>query len=201
MVRDTEHLERVYDYAASAYWYVQRHCHDEIGVRRAEQRDITRWSFEVVRGARPDVQPVTNLLIQFPPEEKGVPERVCPDNAVFVHDEPLALRRESYDIPFRPVGPFLVCEYHEKKPRHDERDLYAQLQVPYFLYLEGDALALFAFLNDGYAAVAKSAHGRFAIPELELEVALHDGWVRYWFRGELVPLPGEVLKQNYKPAG
>jgi hypothetical protein len=33
-------------------------------------------------------------------------------------------------------------------------------------------------------------------PELEPEVALLDRWVRYWFRGELVPLPGELVKER-----
>jgi hypothetical protein len=35
--------------------------------------------------------------------------------------------------------------------------------------------------------------GRYAITELELEAALHDGWMRFWFRGELLPLPGDLL--------
>jgi hypothetical protein len=34
-----------------------------------------------------------------------------------------------------------------------------------------------------------------AIPELELEAALLGGWVRFWFRGELLPLPGDLLKR------
>jgi hypothetical protein len=35
---------------------------------------------------------------------------------------------------------------------------------------------------------------RYPIPELELEVGLLDGWARYWYRGELLPLPAELLR-------
>jgi hypothetical protein len=34
-----------------------------------------------------------------------------------------------------------------------------------------------------------------AIPELELEAALLDGWVRYWFRGELLPLSPDLQRR------
>ncbi len=34
--------------------------------------------------------------------------------------------------------------------------------------------------------------GQRSIPELEMGVALLDGWVRYWFRRELLPLPADL---------
>src|SRR5437588_278492 len=43
-----------------------------------------------------------------------------------------------------------------------------------------------------YAAAHANASGRLAIPELELAAALLAGWTRFWFRGELVPLPAEL---------
>ena len=39
----------------------------------------------------------------------------------------------------------------------------------------------------------KDENGRCAITELDIEVALHDGWVRFWHRGELLPLPADLL--------
>jgi hypothetical protein len=33
------------------------------------------------------------------------------------------------------------------------------------------------------------------VPELEVEASLLGGWVRFWFRGELVPLPGDLVRQ------
>lgn len=29
-----------------------------------------------------------------------------------------------------------------------------------------------------------------------MEVALRDGWVRFWFEGELLPLHGDLMKEN-----
>ncbi|HEX4612385.1 MAG TPA: hypothetical protein VH092_29595, partial [Urbifossiella sp.] len=34
--------------------------------------------------------------------------------------------------------------------------------------------------------------GRYAVEKLELEAKLVDGWVRFWFRGEMVLLPAEL---------
>ena len=38
--------------------------------------------------------------------------------------------------------------------------------------------------------------GRLAVPELETEAAILDGWVRFWFHGELVPLPGDLVRER-----
>jgi hypothetical protein len=43
--------------------------------------------------------------------------------------------------------------------------------------------------------VKPNAAGRFEVPELEIEVALLDGWVRFWYQGKLLPLPGEMLHE------
>ena len=73
-----------------------------------------------------------------------------------------------------------------------------ELKVPYYLvfYPDADELSLFRLGDNGYRTVFPNPVGRFSIPELELEVALLGGWVRYWFRGELVPLPGDLLKER-----
>ncbi len=41
--------------------------------------------------------------------------------------------------------------------------------------------------------VKDNAEGRRAVPELEFEVALHGGCVRFWYQAELLPLPGDLL--------
>ena len=33
---------------------------------------------------------------------------------------------------------------------------------------------------------------RYALPEQKIEVALLKGWVRYWYQGKMLPLPGEM---------
>lgn len=70
-----------------------------------------------------------------------------------------------------------------------------ELRVPYYLIFtphEQEA-TLFRHTGERYASVPPNERGRLAVPELELELDLLDGWVRYWFRGELLPLPGELL--------
>jgi hypothetical protein len=68
--------------------------------------------------------------------------------------------------------------------------------VPYYLlfYPEAQELSLFRHTGEKFVTVTPNEHGRLAIPELELEAAIHDGWVRYWFRGELLPLPGDLKR-------
>ena len=113
------------DYSAAAYWFTELRCHDEVEPARAWQRDITRWSFEVVRGVRSDVQVLSALLIQYP--LRGVDElgQVMPDSVIVVHGEKLEVD-ESFDLPLQPAAPLLVAEYPSKdrQPRKDNFEKY-----------------------------------------------------------------------------
>jgi hypothetical protein len=201
MIANAGELEQKYRYSAAAYWYVERHCHDDIQPETVIQRDITRWSFEVIRGVRSDVQPFTNMLIQFPQAHAGEPGQVAPDNAVIVHSLHVRIG-VSFDTPFQPVRPLIVMGYSPEGIGNKEganRAKYEQeLKVPYYLlfYPDADEFTLFKLGETGYSAVHPNANGRCPIPELELEVGLHGKWMRYWFRGELLPLPGELLQER-----
>ena len=35
---------------------------------------------------------------------------------------------------------------------------------------------------------------RLAIPELDLGVAIHDGWARFWYRDEMLPLSPDLQR-------
>ena len=101
---------------------------------------------------------------------------------------------------FNPVRQFLCWNTSRKgskqKDYEDNFQKYEQeLKVPYYLLFDLDAneLHLYQLSDDGYREVESNANSRFAIHELELEAALRDGWVRYWFRGDLVPLFSEFL--------
>ncbi|HXG11209.1 MAG TPA: hypothetical protein VNK04_15735, partial [Gemmataceae bacterium] len=37
--------------------------------------------------------------------------------------------------------------------------------------------------------------GRYPIRELDVEVGLLEGWVRFWYEGELLPLPAELQRE------
>lgn len=85
------------------------------------------------------------------------------------------------------------------KRKDYERSLAAyekDLKVPYYLlfYPDDQELNLFKLWRGKYVSVVPDGAGRRAIPELEVEVGVQGGWVRYWFRGELVPLPEELVR-------
>ncbi|MBY0233128.1 MAG: hypothetical protein K2W96_27915 [Gemmataceae bacterium] len=71
-----------------------------------------------------------------------------------------------------------------------ERDL----RIPYCLIYSREAmeLSLYRLRRRRYSAVVPDEDGRCEIAEIESSVGLLDGWVRYWHRGELVPLPDEL---------
>lgn len=173
-------------------------------ITQATQREITLASFALIRASRPDVQCFNELLVQYPRpgESPDKPGQVVPDNMVVIHPRPI-VADGSYMTPLQPVIPFLVIEYVSKaSARKDEDVSYAkyerELKVPYYLlfYPDADELTLFRLRETSYSTVLPSATGRYPIPELELEVALLGGWVRYWFQGELLPLSGELLRER-----
>ena len=171
---------------------------------QATQRLITLSSFDLIHVSRPDIQCFNELLVQYPvpgqdPEKPG---QVVPDNMVVIHPEPI-VAEGSFVTPLQPVAPFLVLEYVSKgSVLRDYEDNYVkyerELAVPYSLlfYPGTDEFTLFKLKDWKYSTVFPNALGRYEIPELELEVGLLGKWARYWFRGELVPLPGELLKER-----
>jgi hypothetical protein len=69
--------------------------------------------------------------------------------------------------------------------------------VPYYLIFHPDEqeMTLFRHTKRKYVSVKPNEHGRLAIPKLELEVGLLGEWCRFWYRGELLPLPADLLTQ------
>jgi Uma2 family endonuclease len=168
---------------------------------QATQREITVESLALVKARRPEVQYFNELLVQYPRERGKRIRQVVPDNMVVVHPQPIEVVG-SYDVPFQPVGPFWVLEYVSKHSRRKDyednfRKYERELKVPYYLLFYPDALEVTLFRHSGgrYAAVPNNAAGRLAIPELDLEAALLEGWVRFWFAGELLPLPADIQRQ------
>jgi hypothetical protein len=116
--------------------------------------------------------------------------------------EPGDHRRGSYATELEPLPPFWALGYvSATDPRKDYVDSFAkyerELRVPYYLIFDPDAQGLRLYRHDGscYRQTPPTAEGRHAVPELELEVGLRGGWVRYWHRGELLGLPDELQKR------
>lgn len=168
----------------------------------AKQREITLESLALVVAARPDVHVFNELLIQYP-LSNAIRDigRAVPDNMVVIHDGPVRAEG-SFNTPFEEAEPFWTLEYvsegSTRKDYVDNMRRYEQdLRVPYYLMFEPEKQLLNLFrltTRKKYRSVRPNRHDRQAIPELELEVAVLDGWARYWFRGKLLPLPAELAK-------
>ena len=167
---------------------------------QATQRKITLESLDLLHARRPEVQIFNELLVQYPRNnEDDDLGQVVPDNMVVIYAEPIA-PMGSFDLPLQSERPFWVLEYVSRSSkRKDYKDNFEkyehELKVPYFLLFDPEVqeLTLNHFKRNRYREVAANEHGRLPIPELELEVGLYEGWVRFWFRGELLPLPADLL--------
>jgi Uma2 family endonuclease len=167
---------------------------------QATQRTITLESLDLLRVHRPDVQAFNELLVQYPVAGQHKPGQVVPDNMVVLCAQPIQAL-SSYNLPLEPARPFWVLEYvskHNKRKDYEESfDKYEKdLKVPYYLvfYPDNEELTLYRLKGKKYVSVKPNKHGRYPIPPLEVEVALLDGWVRFWYRGELLPLPADLQR-------
>jgi Uma2 family endonuclease len=193
-------LEIRYDESARAYLASLPLEHHMEAPPQATQRKITLESFDVLRLDRPDVHCFNELLVQYPYGQMEETGKVVPDNMIVLHDGPLEMGN-SFAVELQPVGPLLVLEYVSKgSERKDYEESFRkyehELKVPYYLlfYPETQDLSLFRRGKSRYVSVKPNAAGRLAIRELELEIALLDGWARYWFRGELLDLPADLKR-------
>ncbi len=171
---------------------------------QATQREITLESLALVKAQRPEVQVFNELLVQYPIPGRRKPGQVVPDNMIVLHSEPIKAEG-SYNLPLQPARPFCMLEYvsksNERKDYTDGMKKYEDhLRVPYYLMFVPDSQEMTLCRHNGtqYVSVPPDERGRYAIPELELEVGLHGGWMRYWFRGELLPLPADLQAELQK---
>ncbi len=168
------------------------------------QRSITTASFRLLEAQRPGLHLFNELLVQYP--VNGDLGQVVPDNMVVLggsgHE-----RRGSYNVVFEEAPIFWALEYvspsSERKDYEESYRKYEQeLLVPYYLVFhpEKQDLRLYRHTGTGYELVQTDADGRLSIRELEMQVAIQGGWVRYWFRDRLIPLPEELQEQADKQA-
>ena len=194
-------LRLEYDRAAEAYLRSLPPEHFMEATPQATQREITVESLALLKGRRPEVQYFNELLVQYRHGRQQELRQVVPDNMIVVHPEPIQAVGH-YSLALQPVGPFCVLEYvsrdSERKDYDENFRLYErELKVPYYLlfYPDQQELTLFHHTGRKYRTVLANEAGRYPIPELDLEVALLDGWVRFWYRGELLPLPADLQRE------
>jgi Uma2 family endonuclease len=189
-----------YEAAARAYMRGLPLEHFMEAVPQATQRKITLESLDLLAARRPDVHVFNELLVQYPRPGRRKLGQVVPDNMVVLADQPI--RPEgSFDVARQPVRPFWVLEYVSKSnPRKDYEDSFDKyeqdLKVPYYLvfYPDNQEVTLYRHTGKKYTAVKPNKHERYAIPQLDLEVGLLAGWLRYWHQGQLLPLPADLQR-------
>ena len=167
---------------------------------QATQRKITVCSLELVHGRRPDIQTFNELLVMYPVGVQKKTWKVVPDNMVVVYPDPIEAVGH-FSLQVQPVAPFWVLEYVSKGSERKDytknmRKYERQLKVPYYLifYPDNQELTLFRHTGKRYSSVLPDDNGLHAIPELEMAVSLVDGWARFWFRGQMLPLPADLQR-------
>jgi Uma2 family endonuclease len=189
-------------YEAAAQEYLRNlppeHFMESIG--QSTQREITLESLALVKAQRRDFHVFSELLVQWERPGERRPGQVCPDNMVVLSNKPIRAS-SSPNLPLEPARPYWMLEYVSKSNKRKDYDdnfdkSEKELQVPYYLifYPENQELSLYHLRHKKYASVKENRHGRYPIRPLEIEVAILDGWVRFWYKGELLPLPAELLR-------
>lgn len=166
---------------------------------QATQRKITLESFALVVVRRPDVHVFNELLVQYRDSEAEI-QGIVPDNMIVLHEGTLSVKK-NYPLQLQP-RPFWVMEYVSKSNERKDYDkslpVYEKyLKVPYFLLFNPDIEEMILYRRGPrkFTSVKPNSAGRFEVPELDMETTLLDGWVRYWFKGELLPLPADLLRR------
>jgi len=193
-------LEVHYEAAAEEYLRKLKPENHMEATPQATQREITLASLALVHERRPEVQFFNELLVQYPVGNRKKPGQVVPDNMVVVHDEPIHALGH-FTLALQPATPFWVMEYVSNSSKRKDyvgsmKKYEEDMKVPYYLLFYPDNQELSLFRHDGtrYASVLPDEAGLHPVPELAMAVSLTDGWARYWFRGEMLPLPGELLR-------
>jgi Uma2 family endonuclease len=194
---------RYYAAAQEYLRYLREHCPEHFmeGTPSATQRKITVESFDLVHARRPEVQVFNELLVQYPGPDNTI-LRVVSDNMVVLHDQPLP-DMLSFNVPLQDARPFWMLEYvtteSERKDYEANFAIYERdLRVPFYLifYPQTQDLSLYRLnTRRRYSSVKPATNGRYPVADLDMEVAIHDGWVRFWHNGELLPLPADLLHE------
>lgn len=188
-----------YEQLARAYQKTLPLEHYMESLDQSMQRKIALDSLDLLHLRRPEVQVFSELLVQYP--MGGEIHRVVPDNMVRLCADP-PRSKGSFNLELEPVGPFWVLEWvsasSEGKDYGEAFQKYEQdLKVPYCLMFhpEDQDLRMYRHAGKRYKLIPANAAGRHPLPELELEVGLLDGWVRFWHRGELLELPADLVRR------
>lgn len=165
------------------------------------QRKITLESLDLVQARCPRVHLFNELLVQFAVPRRAKLGQVVPDNMVVLSERPIDAEL-SFNVPLQPAPPFWVLECVSKNNRRKDYDTSfkkyeRQLKVPSDLRFAPNTQELTLYRHNGqrYERVPCNERERCAIPEIDIEVGLLNGWVRFWYQRRLLPLPDELQRE------
>ena len=171
-------------------------------VPQARQRS-SFYGLVMLHSDFPDLGVYNEILILYP--AAGRIGEVCADNMLVRgdHHDPQTDQRGSFRVALEAGTIFLVAEYvSESNPNKDrpggesflkyERDLKVAYYLLFDQYDHNQPLRLFHHNGEQYELVPTNSEGRFPIAELFLEAAVIGNMVRYWYRGELLPVYEEI---------
>ena len=188
-----------YDAAAWEYHQTLPMEHFMEATPQATQREIALASFALLKTRRRDVQYFSELLVQY--WFGGKLRRVVPDNMLVIGDVP-DHPRSSYATELEPAPPFMMLEWvsdsSEGKDYGETFRKYEQeLRTPYCLCFHPDKRNWEVYRHDGqrYVQLEPDLNGRVEIPELDLRIGLHEGWIRFWHQGQLLEIPAELQQR------
>ncbi len=205
VVRQTTpiHDRIFYDAQARAYQETLPLEHYMESPHQQMQRRITLASFDLIHAARPDIWCHNELLVQYPQSDvvRDI-GRVVPDNLILVAARPIQ-GRIAFNTPYEAGDMVMAMEYvsEESKKKDFETNMtrYERLKIGHYLIFDPVAKTVHLFkrsrVRKAYLPVKPKRSGRYPVPPLELEMGVYDDWLRYWFRGRLLPLPGELDEQ------
>lgn len=188
-----------YDAAAWEYYQTLPMEHFMEATPQATQRIIAAESLDLLKTRCPGVQYFNELLVQYVFD--GKLRRVVPDNMLVIGDVP-DHRRSSYATELEPAPPFMMFEWVSDSSEGKDygesfRKYERELRTPYCLCFHPDKGKWDLYHHDGrrYVPLEPDRNGRVAIPELDLQIGLRDGWIRFWHQGELLEIPAEYQQQ------
>jgi hypothetical protein len=168
---------------------------------QGKQRSITLQSFDVISLRRPDIHCFNRISVWCPKGNSGNRRFVTPDHTIVIHSGPVPLDTDPVYLSAA-VQPILAVNYVSAdcpRPADFERQRReAEAGITYSLVFDADRRSVTGYhltRPRRYVPLKCDEWNRLAVPELDLEVLVRDGWMRYWFRGELMPLATELAER------
>ena len=167
---------------------------------QATQREITLESLALVRARRPEVQVFNELLVQYPGRAARGLGRWCP--TIWSSFTISRSRRRAAMTCHCSRSALSGCwnmfrrgitrkDYDDNMRKYEAR---AEGSVLPAIRPRPARIDVVPAHRGSLSLGPPDADGRCAIPELDLSLGLRHSWLRFWYQGELLPLPADLQR-------